>query len=382
MGSYLQQSLGHILRRAKEPVAIDPSGTYRQVTVRLFHRGVVLRGEKPGSAIRTTRQWLVRQGQVLLSRIDARNGAIGIVPPDLEGAVVTNDFWAFEVNPDFAISQFLDLYFGTAEFVEACNRASEGTTNRVRLQPDDFLRIEVPLPPLDEQRRIVSHIKELTGKLDEAHNLQLKADLEAQRLLHGAYSSITANVPVRRMSAVAPLVRRPVEINLEDEYPELGVRSFGKGTFQKAPIIGAALGTKKIFEIKAGDLLFNIVFAWEGAVAVAKREDGGRVGSHRFLTCVPREGVATAGYLCFHFLTEMGLDDLGRASPGGAGRNRTLGLEKLAAINVPVPSYEKQVWFEEVQAKVDALRKLQAETVGELDALTPSILAKAFSGEL
>ncbi len=133
--------------------------------MRLFHKGVVLRGEKLGSAIRTTRQWQVRQGQVLLSRIDARNGAIGIVPLELDGAIVTNDFWAFAVNLQSAVPAFLDAYFGTAEFVDACKAASEGTTNRVRLQPEGFLKSEVPLPSLDEQRRIVSRIEELAEKI-------------------------------------------------------------------------------------------------------------------------------------------------------------------------------------------------------------------------
>jgi type I restriction enzyme S subunit len=69
------------------------------------------------------------------------------------------------------------------------------------------------------------------------------------------------------------------------------------------------IGSKKIFKIEPGDLLFQIVFAWEGAIAIAKPEDKGRVGSHRFLTCVPIEGVISADFLCFHFLTEKGLED-------------------------------------------------------------------------
>ena len=136
--------------------------------MRLFHKGVVLRGEQTGSTIRTTRQWRVQKGQVILSRIDARNGAIGLVPDQLDRAIVTNDFWVFAVNEELAQPKFLDRFFGTHQFVEACQRASEGTTNRVRLQPTRFLQIEVPLPPLPEQRRIVVHIEELSAKIEEA----------------------------------------------------------------------------------------------------------------------------------------------------------------------------------------------------------------------
>ena len=76
------------------------------------------------------------------------------------------------------------------------------------------------------------------------------------------------------MAEVAPLVRRPVEIDLDAAYPELGVRSFGRGTFHKPELPGVEVGNKKLFRICAGDLVFNIVFAWEGAVAT-----GGRSGA-------------------------------------------------------------------------------------------------------
>lgn len=375
-------SLRSALRKVEESVAIEPEKTYKQVTVRLFHRGVVLRGQQAGADIRTTRQWRVRGGQILLSRIDARNGAIGLVPFDLDGAIVTNDFWAFEAGRGVAEPRFLDAYFGTPEFIEACKRASEGTTNRVRLQLERFLDIEVTLPPLSEQRRIVARIEELSAKIEEARSLRGETEAHVRGVLLSAYTEITKGAQWIPMAEVAPLKRRPVQVEPSERYHEIGIRSFSRGTFHKPPIEGALLGTKKIFRIEANDLLFNIVFAWEGAVAVAKPQDHGRVGSHRFLTCVPKDGLATSTFLHFHFLTDRGLEQLGKAPPGGAGRNRTLGLKALEEIPVPLPAFEKQRWFDSLAAKVDFLRHLQIETAAEVDALLPSILDKAFKGEL
>ena len=166
------------------------------------------------------------------------------------------------------------------------------------------------------------------------------------------------------------------------ELPRVSIRSFGKGTFHKPAITAEQLGSKRLFHIHPGDHIFNNVFAWECAVAVVKPEDAGRVGSHRFITCVPKPNAATSPFLYFHFTTEQGLHDLGDASPGGAGRNRTLGLKNLAAIRVPVPSYDKQVVFAQLWEKVEATRRLQAELKADLAAYVPSILAKAFRGEL
>ncbi|MCX7180310.1 MAG: hypothetical protein NTX56_16620 [Proteobacteria bacterium] len=92
--------------------------------------------------------------------------------------------------------------------------------------------------------------------------------------------------------------------------------------------------------------------------------------------------MATTPFLYFYFTTGQGLHDLGDASPGGSGRNRTLGLRNLAAIRVPVPSHDKHVVFARLWDKVESTRRLQAELKADLAAYVPSILAKAFRGEL
>jgi type I restriction enzyme, S subunit len=117
----------------------------------------------------------------------------------------------------------------------------------------------------------------------------------------------------------------------------MGIRSFGKGTFLKPVLTGAQLGNKRVYRVRVGDLVFMNVFAWEGAIVVAQADDDERVGSHRFLTHEVNPDLATPEFLCFHFLTPHGLEDIGAASPGSAGRNRTLGIDKLAQIQVPVP---------------------------------------------
>ncbi|HSH81748.1 MAG TPA: hypothetical protein VLA19_24745 [Herpetosiphonaceae bacterium] len=82
--------LGEILAKAEEWIDVIPEHLYRQVTVRLWGKGVVQRDEVSGAAIGTTRRRAVRSQQFILSRIDARNGAFGIVPESLDGAVVSN----------------------------------------------------------------------------------------------------------------------------------------------------------------------------------------------------------------------------------------------------------------------------------------------------
>jgi type I restriction enzyme S subunit len=76
------------------------------------------------------------------------------------------------------------------------------------------------------------------------------------------------------------------------------------------------------------------------------------------------------------------LQQLGEASPGGAGRNRTLGLNALANIPIPVPDHKKLSRFEECYGTVRSFNHIHLEQVEELDSLVPSVLSKAFAGEL
>jgi len=184
------------------------------------------------------------------------------------------------------------------------------------------------------------------------------------------------------MKKVAPIIRRPVQINAENLYPELGIRCFGKGTFHKPALSGLEVGTKKLFQIKTGDLVFSNVFAWEGGIAVAQEEDNNRYGSHRFISCDCDLEQVLPEYLNFHFLTPKGLEEIVRCSPGGAGRNKTLGLKKLEAIEVPVPDIEEQRKFVALLHQFKQLEKQRIEREKELSELIPSLLDKAFKGEL
>ena len=133
---------------------------------------------------------------------------------------------------------------------------------------------------------------------------------------------------------------------------------------------------RSLYRIEAGDLLFSNVFAWEGAIAIAQPTDAGRFGSHRIHHMLRGSGIVTAEFLRYYFLTDDGMLKIGEASPGGAGRNRTLGLEKLMAIEVPVPPLAAQQTFDRLQADVAALKAKHAAIRQANAALQPATLER------
>lgn len=374
-------SIDEFLTKSEDWVPVQPDQRYKQITAKLWGKGLTLRGEVQGSAIAAARQYKAKAGQFLISRIDARHGAFGIVPANLDGALVSNDFPCFDINSSKVLPHFFEWYSRTPEFVDLCRRASEGSTNRVRMKEDKFLKMSVPMLPLDEQRDIVRRLDDVSALVDRRRRAVEASERETQAMLLKAFQRVIDGAPLRPMAEVAPLVRRPVEVEPDKTYMELGVRSFGRGTFHKPGLSGMEVGSKKLFTIESGDLVFNIVFAWEGAVAIAKPEDDGRVGSHRFLTCVTNPDQVAAEFLLFYFRTTEGLQKLGEASPGGAGRNRTLGLKKLEVIEVPVPPIETQHWFSRIQAKAQEIRSIRMRTTEDVDALMPALLHEVFRSE-
>lgn len=373
--------VGDFARQLDRKLNVDPTKSYRLLGMRSRIGGPFLRETKLGSEISASSLNRVNAGDFIYSRLFAWQGSFGVVPRHLDGAFVSREFPLFEIDATRVDARFLVLWFGlpaSQKVVEAdCFGSTPGTRNRYK--EEYFLRLSIPLPPLDEQKRILARIDHLQDLIEQRRKTVSAIDTDVQVLLSKAFERAIAGASLRPMSEVAPLVQRPVtDIDPDGSYPELGVRSFGRGTFHKPTLAGIQVGSKRLFRIESGDLVFNNVFAWEGAVAIARPEDDGRVGSHRFITCVPDPELATTPFLLFHFLTPHGLQQLGEASPGGAGRNRTLGLKRLATIMVPTPPIEAQHWFNSLLAKANRARRIRESSAKEVDALSSAVLYEAF----
>ena len=95
-------------------------------------------------------------GDVTYSKIDVRNGAIGIVPSEMGRVCVTTEYPVYAVNPKVADARYIKLLFRTAVFRKKINGMISGASGRKRVQPDDLERLEVPLPTLNAQAAIIA----------------------------------------------------------------------------------------------------------------------------------------------------------------------------------------------------------------------------------
>lgn len=372
--------LKEVLFPVSRAVQIDPTTTYRLLGARWYAKGLYIKAKAAGSEIGAKTLYLVNEGDFVYNRLFAWKGSFALASKDTEGCFVSNEFPCFQINEEKAIPSFIGWYFRQSSVWQEALDLSAGVTglSRNRLKEDRLLAMRIALPSLPEQRRIAQRMDAIGSRVSEIERLREISDNESHALLAATLHKIIAKAPKAPMRLAAPIVRRPVDIEPAADYPELGIRSFGKGTFQKPSLKGIAVGNKRLFRIEPGDLIFSNVFAWEGAVAVAKPEDNGRFGSHRFITCVPKKDFAKAEFLKAYFQTREGLEIIGAASPGGAGRNRTLGIEALQNILVPIPHIDLQEWFVLLQAKVEEMLNKKMKSEDELDGLVASALNKAF----
>lgn len=183
---------------------------------------------------------------------------------------------------------------------------------------------------------------------------------------------------VRTIAECLERVEHPVEVQANEMYTQIGIRSHGKGLFYKEPVTGDSLGNKSVFWIEPDCFILNIVFAWEQAVGKTTQAEAGMIGSHRFPMYRPINGSIDIDYLISYLLTKRGTDILEAASPGGAGRNRTLGQDRFMKSRIVLPPLDEQKKIAEILSTQDKAIELQGRKIEELKRFKKGCLEKMF----
>lgn len=176
-------------------------------------------------------------------------------------------------------------------------------------------------------------------------------------------------------------VERPVEVNPNELYTQIGIRSHGKGIFYKEPVTGAALGNKSVFWIELDCFIVNIVFAWEQAIGKTTQSEVGMIGSHRFPMYRPVNDRVDVDYLISYFLTKRGTDILEAASPGGAGRNKTLGQDRFLKSKIILPPIEEQRKIAAILTIQDKVIELKENLLAEKQRQKKYLMQQLLTGK-
>ena len=172
-----------------------------------------------------------------------------------------------------------------------------------------------------------------------------------------------------------------MEVKPNELYTQIGIRSHGKGIFYKEPVTGSALGNKAVFWIEPDCFIVNIVFAWEQAIGKTTQSEVGMIGSHRFPMYRPVNDRVDIDYLISYFLTKRGTDILEAASPGGAGRNKTLGQERFLKSKIVLPPIEEQQKIAAILTTQDRVIELKEKRLAEKQRQKKYLMQQLLTGK-
>ena len=392
--------LGKVLKRSVETIVLQPDAEYREITVKLWGKGVILRGVVSGSATSGGQRFLAKSGQFIMSRIDARNGASGIVPLELDGAVVTNDFPVFDVNATDLDAGFFGWLSKTKDFVDLCRKASEGTTNRVRLQEDRFLGFEISLPSLSEQRRIVARIEDLATKIREAKDLRYQTDEETKLVYSRCLDVImTPHGEGWNREIVADVIQS-IDAGWSPQCDDIPATENQWGVLKTTAVqwcefqpyqnkaLPIALQPCAGLALKEGDVLVTRAGPRKrvGVVAAVRRDEPRLMISDKIIRLRTNRKKIEPRFFELSLASPFSQEHFVQRKTGLADAQVNISQDILKSTPISYPSLCEQrcivAELDALQAKVDELKALQIKTSTELDALLPSVLDRAFKGEL
>lgn len=167
--SWKKTKIGEFLKQYKDPVEIKESNNYNLVTVSNTGN-IYLRKSEIGLAIKSSKLYKIKEQSFIYSRLSIHNGAFGLVPKNLDGAVVSDEMPVFKFDEKKINKDFFLFSVKSNDFIFQLSLLTKGV-GRVRVKESNFLNLEISLPSLVEQKRIAEKLK---LNEEKQKNLQLQ----------------------------------------------------------------------------------------------------------------------------------------------------------------------------------------------------------------
>jgi len=398
--AYPSIHLGEVIHQYKEYVDEPEPRTYKKLSVKLYGRGVVLDEPVDGTFLKMRKHQIAKSGQVILSEIWGKKGAIGFVPPEGEGALCTSHFFLFDVVKEKIDPQYLNLVFKSNLLENQLDSGAKGTTGYAAVRPKHLLTCEIPLPPLEEQRRIVARIEALATKIEEIRELRQTSYEYLSQLLQVRRKELISSIPLENWVPLNTFVcklengkspaceSRPAT---KDEWGILKVGAVTLGHYNPSENKAVPFGTapNPQYEVKPGDFLMSRANTkdYVGACAVVKVDAPKILLSDKIFRFIFRENSEINSDYLSQVLKSPALRiQIEQQATGTSSSMKNISKEKVMNLKIPYLPIGDQIkiaeYLDRLEDKLSLIKKLKNEAFDQLQAILPTVLEKAFKGEL
>lgn len=382
--------LSEVATQVQRPVPVEPGEIYRTLGVKWWAEGAYERQAIDGSqtAARTLNK--VEENDLIINKIWVRHGSVAVVTPEVAGCVGSNEFPTFEFHKNRILPRWFHWYSKTRGLWQKCDALSQGTSGKNRIRPERFLTIQVPLPPLVEQRRIVAKIDHLADKINEAQKLSNQSATQSE-LLAVAMAHRTDLSRAEKESAgwrdvgLGDAIKTSFDdqpVVPTEQYPNLGIYSYGRGLFPKQPIDGLKTSATRLRRVHNGQFIYSRLFAWEGAFGLVTSDYDKWYVSQEYPTFICDRAQILPEFLFAYFRGKHAWEAVAVGSKGLGNRRKRVQPDQILGHRLLLPPLDWQMKIKTILAREPEVQEQHGTLAKELDALLPSILDRAFKGEL
>jgi type I restriction enzyme S subunit len=381
--------VGDVLRLDRELVEPDPIVEYVTIGVRSFGKGIFHYEPRLGDQLGSLRFFRTEPDRLVLSNIKGWEGAIAVSGEGDAGCLASNRFLSYVPVDGLIDVGWACWYFLSDRGLELIQQASPGSADRNRtLAIDRFESLEIPLPPIEEQRRVADRLDRLQTAATE---LARRSERGSQ--LMGALAVSASSRPDlderektragwRRLPLADLMALHNDEVQVEGavEYSIAGVYSFGRGMFARTALDGSQTSYKVLHRLHAGQLVMSRLKAWEGALAVVPTGLDGWFLSPEFPTFDIDTRHADTGFIGAVINSERFWTRLKGASQGIGARRERVNASRLLEQEIDLPPLDDQMAIGGMIDHLEEARMRRERARDRIGALVPAALNRAFAG--
>jgi type I restriction enzyme, S subunit len=378
VNEYPVRPLGDALARVRQSTSVAESESYRITGIYSFGKGLINRNTIQGSETAYKYLTPLRTGQLVMSKLNAWEGALSVATSDFDGTYVSPEYPVFEIDQESADADYIrHLVSWPALWERLTPRGS--MVRRKRTAPETLLATLVPLPGVAEQLRVAARISAITDDLDQIFQLRDRSQRLSEEYINVTLRNIHENV---QLGTVLTEAYDWVPILPDGRYHTVGIYSHGKGLFRRPVIDGTETQYHRYNRLHKDQFIYSKLFGREGALAIVENGFDDLLTSHEFPTFNIDQERVDINYLS-HVVRWPGLHRKLRDQGTGVGsRRQRVNVGRLLATEVPLPSLPEQRELSIRLNRVEQARQMARDQATNVPALHASVLDAAFTGQM